>query len=394
MVGGGVIGLSIAWRLAQRGAAVTVVDPAPGGAASNVAAGMLAPVSEAHYEEESILGLNLESARRWPEFAAEVEAASGIDVAYRASGTLVVAADAGDAAWLADLQRFQSGLGLSAQRLTSRECREREPSLAPGIRGGVLVEDDHQVDPRRLVRALLEACRRAGVSLCAGRVEELQLERGRCVGVRLTQTAPTADTVPIGTEGALQATTVVLAAGSWSSRLAEGPGLPSRLLPPIRPVKGQILRLRERRSGRTGTGEPPLISANVRGIVEGSSVYLVPREDGELVVGATVEEQGYDTTVTAGAVLDLLRDAYALVPEVAELELVESLAGLRPCSPDNAPVIGPTALDGLVAATGHYRNGVLLTPVTADLVADIVIHGTVPDLARAFSAARFEDIAA
>lgn len=376
VVGGGVIGLSIAWALSQRGAGVAVVDPSPGQGASWAAAGMLAPVTEAHYQEEPLLGLNLESARRWPDFAARVEAASGLDVGYRACGTLVVAADAGDLAWLADLHRFQLELGLEAERLPSRGCREIEPALAPGIRGGVRVAGDHQVDPRRLTGALAEAGRRGGVELVTGSVARLVPEAGGCHQVVL------ADGATLG------AGVVILCAGAWSDRLASDSGLPAGVVPPIRPVKGQILRLRHRE------GQARVLSGNLRGLVNGSSVYLVPRADGEVVVGATMEEQGYDTTVTTGAVLDLLRDSYALVPELSELAFQEAYASLRPCSPDNAPVIGSTEVEGLMVATGHHRNGVLLAPVTADLVADLVATGAMPQLGRPFGPERFRTLAA
>jgi len=369
VIGGGVIGLAVAWRLAQRDLAVTVVDPAPGRGASWAAAGMLAPVTEVHYEEEALLGLNLESARRWAAFAAELEEASGIPVGYRACGTLAVAVDAGDHAWLGDLHRFQLELGLKAERLTSQECRRVEPALSPRIRGGVLVEGDHQVDPRRLSPALIEAARGVGVEFVAGRVESLIMEAGACVGAM------------VGTE-TLRAEVVVLAAGAWSSALTDPPGISPGLFPPIRPVKGQILRLRQR-------GGAPVLNGNVRGLVEGSSVYLVPRADGEVVVGATMEEQGFDHTVTAGAVMNLLRDAYGLVPEVAEFEFAEATASLRPCSPDNAPVIGATGVSGLVMAGGHHRNGILLTPVTADLMAELIATGSMPPLGQPFDPVRF-----
>ena len=368
VVGGGAIGLACAWRLAQRGLAVTLADPEPGRGASHVAAGMLAPVTEVHYGEEPLLRLNLESARRWPAFAAELEEAAGTTVGYRACGTLAVAADADDHAWLGELHRFQAELGLDSEPLTSRECRSLEPALAPTVRGGLRVGGDHQVDPRLLVAALLAACSRAGVTMCPAAATSVAVGPGdRVRGVTLEDGAEVA------------AATVLLAAGTGSGALG---GLPAGCLPPLRPVKGQILRLRHR-SG------PHLLGCTVRGVVAGSHVYLVPRAGGEVVVGATVEEQGFDTTVTAGAVHDLLRDAYALVPGVTELELAEAGAGLRPCTPDNAPVIGATALAGLVLAVGHYRNGILLAPVTADAVADTVTGVPAPGVVEAFGPSRF-----
>ncbi|WP_340562179.1 glycine oxidase ThiO [Streptomyces sp. GSL17-111] len=372
MVGGGVIGLVTAWRAAQRGMRVTVVDPAPGGGAARVAAGMLAAVTELHFGEERLLALNLASAEGYADFAAELTEATGQDVGYRACGTLAVALDADDRAHLRDLHALQQRCGLDARWLTGRECRRLEPMLAPGVRGGLRVDGDHQVDPRRLADALLTAGGRAGVTFRRARAERLLLAGdagGRAVGVALDD----------GTE--LGGDTVVLAGGSESGRLA---GVPDGVLPPVRPVKGQVLRLR-----MPEAPGPPFLSRTVRAVVRGGQVYLVPRADGELVIGATSEELGWDTTVTAGGVYELLRDAHELVPGLTELPLVETRAGLRPCSPDNAPVLGPSALPGLQLATGHYRNGVLLTPVTGDALAASLATGVLPDVARPFSPLRF-----
>ena len=365
VVGGGVIGLAIAWRAALAGMTVTVVDEAPGRGASWAAAGMLAPVTEVHYGERPLLALNLAAAARWPAFAAEVEEASGQEVGYRHGGTLAVARDADDNAALEDLYQFQLRCGLEVERLRSRECRQLEPGLAPSIRGGVLATGDHQVDNRALVEALLVACQHAGVKMVTGRVAELAVEAGRVTGVVLSG------------GGHLAAGVVVLAAGCWSGGLR---GVAAEVLPPVRPVKGQLLYLR-------GPADPPLCSRNVRGL----EVYVVPRGDGRVVVGATVEEQGFDTTVTAGAVHDLLRAALELLPDVAELELAETVVGLRPGSPDNAPMLGPAGPDGLVVATGHYRNGILLTPVTADAIAELLITGQVPEMIAPFTPGRFAD---
>jgi glycine oxidase len=372
VVGGGVIGLGIAWRAALAGMTVTVVDEAPGRGASWAAAGMLAPVTEVHYGERPLLSLNLAAAARWPAFAAEVEEASGLPVGYRPGGTLAVARDADDNAALEDLYQFQLLCGLEVERLRSRECRQLEPGLAPSIRGGILAAGDHQVDNRALVEALLVACQRAGVRMVSGRVAELAFEADRVTGVLLAGGGP----VPSPADGeALAAGVVVLAAGCWSGGLR---GLAAEVLPPVRPVKGQLLYLR-------GPADQPLCSRNVRGL----EVYVVPRTDGRVVVGATIEEQGFDTTVTAGAVADLLRAALELLPDVAELELAETVVGLRPGSPDNAPMLGPAGPDGLVVATGHYRNGILLTPVTADAIAELLATGRAPEMIAPFAPGRF-----
>ncbi|MFI2376523.1 glycine oxidase ThiO [Streptomyces sp. NPDC018964] len=368
VVGGGIIGLVTAWRAAQRGLATAVVDPEPGGGAAGVAAGMLAAVTELHYGEETLLGLNLASARRYPGFAAELTELTGHDLGYRACGTLAVALDADDRAHLRELHALQQRSGLDSQWLSGRDCRRLEPMLAPGVRGGLRVDGDHQIDPRRLAAALVTACERAGVTVHHAWAERLVVAGDRATGV------VTAD----GTE--LGAGQVVLAAGSLSGRLA---GVPEEVLPPVRPVKGQVVRL------TMPTRHGPFLNRTVRAVVRGSHVYLVPRDNGELVIGATSEEMGWDTTVTAGGVYELLRDAHELVPGITELPLTETRAGLRPGSPDNAPLLGPTELEGLLLATGHYRNGVLLTPVTGDVMAEVLTTGTLPEVARPFTPRRF-----
>ncbi|MHA6759299.1 glycine oxidase ThiO [Streptacidiphilus sp. PAMC 29251] len=376
VVGGGVIGLATAWRAAQRGLTVTVLDPDPGRGANQVAAGMLAPVTELQYGEEELLRLGIASNRRYAAFAAELEALTGLSTGYRACGTLAVALDADDRAELREVHAFQQRLGLTAEWLTGRECRRLEPMLAPSVRGGLLVAGDHQVDGRRLGAALLAACLGAGV----------RIHRSRAARIELT---PAADRVTgaLAEDGtALGAGQTVLAAGSWSGAI---PGLPAAAQLPVRPVKGQILRLRMTTTAGAPLPGGPFLSRNLRAVVRGTHLYLVPREDGELVVGATMEEQGYDTTVTAGGVYELLRDAHELMPGITELPLVETGSGLRPGTPDNAPLLGPTALPGLVAATGHHRNGVLLTPVTADAIADYLTTGQLPPEAAAFTPARF-----
>ncbi len=359
-MGGGVVGLSIAWRAAAAGLDVIVVDPSPGQGATGVAAGMLAPVTEVHYGEEALLALNLDSCSRYPDFVAELEECSGLPTGYRESGTLSVARDADDLAALDELVAYQRNLGLEVERLRSRDLRGLEPALAPSVRGGALVPGDHQVDPRRLAAALVEGGRRMGVAH----------RRRRAKGVGVGR-------VTLEGGEVLGADAVVVAAGCWSSKLE---GLPSDVGSALRPVKGQILRLR---------GPVPLIGHNVRGL----DAYLVARSDGEVVVGATVEERGYDTTVTAGAAHDLLRAALELVPDVAELTLVEASAGLRPGTPDNAPLLGPTEVEGLVVASGHYRNGILLAPATAAAIVELLETGETPSSIIPFSPRRFERVA-
>jgi len=374
VVGGGVIGLASAWRARQAGADVTLVDPAPGHGASWAAAGMVAPVTEAHFGEESLLGLNRRSAEMWPGFRGEIEAATGHDLAYGDDGTLAVAYDSGDRNALRELFEFQQELGLDSTWLAPGECRELEPLLAPTVRGGLFVAGDHHVDPRRLIGALVEACRRSGVEMVADSVAELVVAGGHVTGARC------------GAGGTIEARWTLLATG-WEG--ATAPGLPEWARPPVRPVKGQILRLRM-------PAGIPAPRHTVRAIAQGTSLYIVVRSDGEIVCGATVEEMGTDRRVTGGGIYSLLRDAQLVLPVLLEAQFTEAIAGLRPGSPDNAPMIGLSQLDGLLVATGHYRNGILLTPVTAELVAGLLAAGSgvdrpeLPEWAKAFDPRRFE----
>jgi glycine oxidase len=363
VIGGGVIGLAAAWRAAQRGHAVCVLERGELGAGtSRVAAGMLAPVTEANAGELALLELGLRSARAWPAFAAELAAASGADPGLRPCGALLVARDADEAAALERELALRVDLGLHVERVLPSAARRLEPALAPTLRLALAAPEDHAADPRALLPALAEAARRAGAVLRTGSaVRSIVVREGHVAGVELA-----------GGE-LVRAGTVVVAAGAWSGAIG---GLPAGARIPLRPVKGQILRLRD-------PAGPGLLERIVR--FEGG--YLVPRGDGRYVLGATMEERGFDTTVTAGALYELLRDAGELVPGVHEFVVEETAAGLRPATPDNAPVVGAAGeLGGLVWATGHHRNGILLAPVTAELVAAILEGGDAPP---AFAAGRF-----
>lgn len=346
VAGGGVIGMAIAWRAAAAGFDVAIVDPDCGDAASVVAAGMLAPVSESLFGEDALLRLNLAAVERFGPFAASLEEATGRDVGLRREGTLAVAYDASDHAALVRLTGFRRSLGLAAEELDGRACRGLEPFLAPDVRGGFLFAGDWSVDNRRYVAALGQAVRDAGVRMVRARVAGL-LGGDRVRGVRMDG------------GDVLGCDVVVVAAGHASGAIE---GLPEPLRSAVRPVKGQLLRLRH------PAGIPPVLSRTVRATVRGTDVYLVPRADGEVAVGATSEERGPDRTVTAGAVHDLLHDAMTVLPVTSELVLAEACAGLRPGTADNGPIVGSTGLDGVVMATGHYRNGILLSAVTADAI--------------------------
>jgi glycine oxidase len=361
VVGGGVIGLACAWELSRNGHVVTVLAPAPGrDGASWVAAGMLAPVTETQFGESALTALLVEGAGRWPAFAAVLEGATGHDVGYDTTGTVTVALDASDRASLDDLLAYQHTLGLEAHRRSPSECRALVPALSPALRGGIEVPGDHHVDNRALLGALVQACRRGGVTFVEATVAAL------AAGPELV----------LADGHRLHPDHVVLAAGTGLRAID---GLAGAGLPSTRPVKGHILRL--------GPADGVVLGRTVRGLVHGRSVYLVPRRDGSVVVGATVEERGSDTAVRVGAVHELLDDARAVVPGLDELELVEAATGLRPATPDNMPRIGWTALDGVLAAVGHYRNGVLLAPLTAAAVVDLLGRRPIAPLIEALAPA-------
>src|SRR3954470_9307973 len=364
VVGAGVIGLGIAWRLAQAGCAVTVYDKGQAGrGASWAAAGMLAAAVETEPGEEPLLPLALESQRLWPDFASELEAASGVSVEYRGEGTMVVALNRDDAATLRHSYEFQKGLGLDLHWLTAAEARSREPHLKPGIAAAVFSPRDHQVENRLLGQALAVAAKRAGVELiehCP--VREITIDGGHASGV-------------VTGRGHDPGDVVVLAAGAWSREIG---GIPPAYLPPVRPIKGQMLALQMNAAA-------PLL----RHVVWLPRAYLTPRNDGRLIIGATVEERGFDTSLTAGGLLALIEGAWRAVPAIEELPVAETWVGFRPGSRDDAPMLGPGGIDGLVVATGHHRNGILLTPITAAVVSTYILSGRLFDIALPFSPERF-----
>lgn len=372
IIGGGLAGLVTAWRVAQAGAEVTVIDPAPGSGASDVAGGMLAPVSEAWFGEEDRLALDLTAHALWPSFARELEAASGMSIGFRTEGTIQFAFNQDDLRALSQTREFQLSLGLDAIELTGTQVRELEPLISPNVVGASLVRSDHSVDNRALVVALITACQGEGVDFIKERALEVDFLNGptgkKVSGVRTDQQS-------------IMATHVVIAAGAWSSQILGGQTLG------IRPIMGEILRVAPRGSST------PMISHTIRGTVRGFPVYLVPRLNGEIIIGATQLETGFDVEPTAGGVFQLLRDAREVFPYLSEMRIVEVLAGLRPGSPDNAPLMGPMSnAEGLFAATGHYRNGVLLTPATGDVMSAYLTNKQVPQYASAFAPGRFTSL--
>jgi glycine oxidase len=364
IIGAGVIGLGIAWRLAGR-AEVSVFDRAKAGAgASHAAAGMLAACAEAEPGEETLLTLSRDSQARWPGFAEELKLASGVDVELRREGTLVLALTADDQAELAHRLDFQKKLGLPLEWLSAAATRAKEPHLAGKIAGAVFSPQDHQVDNRKVIAALRIAADNAGVKIHEYRpVKELLIQSGGVRGIMLED----------GTK--IAADIVVLAAGAWSRGIV---GLPPDRRPPVRPVKGQMFALRMDPAA-------PLLNH----VLWAPGAYLVPRRDGRLIVGATVEEKGFDDTITAGAMLTLLEAAWRAIPAIEELPIDEIWAGHRPGSRDDAPILGRAPLDNLFYATGHHRNGILLAPVTADAVAKLILDDVAEPVIRPFGLERF-----
>ncbi|WP_411373793.1 glycine oxidase ThiO [Arthrobacter sp. MPF02] len=391
VIGGGVIGHAIAWEAQRSGRSVVLIDDAPGSGASWAAAGMLAPVSELHYQEEDLLDLMLASSARWPGFAADVAAASGASTGYLTTPTLAVGADAADRTALMDLRTVQQANNLAVEPLTVREARRREPLLSPAIACALDTPADHQVDPRLLVSSLRQAL--AGHSMRSGRQAPVDgAVDGYAVADRASSLLWEGNTVAgvrLARGGTVLAGETVVANGLGAASLAS---LPEGLHLPLRPVHGDILRLAVPRQLR------PLVTSTIRGLVRGVPVYIVPREDGTVVIGATQREGALGAAgslpeaearpaagaVSAGGVYQLLRDAQVLVPAVAELQLLECTARARPGTPDNAPLLGrvpgaeagPGHVPGLIIATGFFRHGVLLAPAAAAICRDLMDNVT------------------
>ncbi|WP_345821542.1 glycine oxidase ThiO [Methylobacterium fujisawaense] len=363
VIGGGLIGLSIAWRLARAGRTVTVLERETIGAGASLAAtGMLAPAAEHEPGSDPLLPLALDSLQLWPGFRDALEAESGRTIDYRADGTLVLAVGRDEVERLRFRYDLQRRSGLDATWLPGSEVRRLEPGLRPSVTAGIHCPLDHQVDPRLVMEALTEACRRAGVILVERTaVTTLDWSGGRVTGIRAGDRVVAAETV-------------ILASGAWSG---EGGLLPDALTLPVRPLKGQSLALRT--TARTGT---------LARMVWTEQVHMAPKSDGQLIVGATVEDCGFRPGVTAGGLYALLEGARRVLPGIEEMEVEAVWSGYRPTSDDDAPILD-TIAPGLVAATGHHRNGYLLAPITAEAIAALVLHGALPEVARPFTRLRF-----
>lgn len=367
IVGGGTIGLATGFELARQGTSVTIFEKGNGGRGTSwQAAGMLAPDTEIGFEELELYRLNRESRRRWPDFVQRVEAAAGTKVDYRTEGTLIVADDRDSAEALRRRYEFQREQGLEVEWLTGEEAREIEPFVAPGLSAAVHSPTDHQVDNRRLMEALRSAFVSEGGTLH----EQTPVEA----------VVPDADRPAVRTADGEQvvADRVVVAAGVWSRELE---GLTPEARPPVRPVKGQMIQLQRKRP------------FDLTHVIRGPEAYLAPKSNGRIVIGATSEEMGFDTTVTAGGLYDLLEGAWEVVPGIRDLPVDETWAGLRPASRDHAPLLGASAAPGIIMATGHYRHGILLTPVTAEEIAHLVRTGETSEWLEPFSPLRFSNTA-
>ncbi len=369
IIGGGVIGLGIGWQLAKSGASVTIYEQAKAGrAASWAAAGMLAPLAEAHTEEPELLKLGCQSLAVYPQWVQELEADAEMPIGYRVEGTLIVGLEPDDTHQLRHLYASQQDLGLDVEWLIGRAAREIEPALSPRVTAAIRCESDHQVDNRLMVEALGRAYQRYGGVLCeSSNVERIVTESEVVTGVQTQESFQAADVI-------------ILAAGCWSAQIE---GLPDAILPPVRPVKGQMLAL-QMEAGITIKNVIRTVRARYP-----TSVYLVPRTDGRLIVGATSEEMGFDTRLTAGGIFELLRGAWEAVPGIYELPLLETWTGLRPGSRDNAPILGKTPIENLIYATGHYRNGILLTPITAYEISKLILTGETSETIAPFQLDRF-----
>jgi glycine oxidase len=365
IIGGGIQGLAIGWYLAGAGRSVTIVERGDAGhEATWASAGMLAPhVVTSTLAEALRSRLVLTSHSLWPGFADELQQASSVAIGYRTEGSLVTAHDQEGIERITAYRDLQREWGIATQWLSGDEARKLEPHLASDVIAAVHSDIDHQVDNRKVAQALRAAFLSASGELREHKpVTGIVIEQDEVIGVRC------------GDE-MLAARTVILAAGAWSASIA---GLPEDVIPPVRPVKGQILAV-----------QMPADAPLVRHLIWGHSVYIIPRLDGRLIIGATVEEQGFDMQLTAGAVLGLLQSACATIPAIRDRPIHEMWVGLRPGSLDDAPILGNTSVRGLILATGHFAHGIVLAPITAQAICHLILTGETMDEIQPFSLSRF-----
>ena len=364
VVGAGVIGLSIAWRLASRGLSAAVFDRGEAGGGTSLAAtGMLAAAAEHEPGGEQLLALAMESQRLWPEFRSTIEAESNLSIDYRSEGTLIVALGRDEIERLRFRHEHQRRAGLDTSWLSGTDVRRLEPGLRPSIAAGIFCGGDHQVDPRLLIPALIRALRaRSGLLFQNCQVAALETTCGRISGLATAA-------------GFCRAQTVVVAGGVWS---ADG-FLPYAIDIPVRPLKGQALALRTTRA-----------TGSLSHVIWTEQIHLGPKSDGRLIVGATMEDAGFNPAITAGGVLSLLEGVHRALPSSEEMEIEAIWSGFRPTTEDDAPILGITDVPGLLVAAGHHRNGILLAPVTAVAIEELVTSGAMTGASRLFGLARFQ----
>lgn len=361
VIGGGVIGCSIALRLARSGLKVALFERGRVGCeASRAAAGMLSPQVEA-FSRGPFVELCLRSRSMYRDFAAALAEASGIDADYRDEGTLYVVFGDEDATEIDGWASWQVDARLALERMPADSIGELEPDVTKMATGAVFVPNDHQVDNRRLMDALDIATRRAGVEVVEGEeVSELLFERERVTGIACGNRS-------------FYAGAIVVAAGSWSSKLLDPLGLRAEVIP----VRGQMI------AAQSATSQ-------INCVLHSKRCYLVPRKDGRILIGATVEYVGFQKAVTVRGINSLIAAAIQLVPSLENCEVIESWSGLRPDTPDHLPVIGESGISNLLLATGHFRNGILLAPVTAEIITDLLITGRAPDEIKPFGVERLQ----
>lgn len=366
IIGAGVAGLGVAWQLSVAGYTVHVFEKGIAGrGASHAAAGMLAGVMESEPSEDALLPFVLESQKQWPEFTKELEAASGQSIGYQECGTLFIAGEKDDEGLIEQRFKFLSSRGLPVNMLSRSDLRKVEPYFSTRVSSALYSPHDHQVDNRALTSALLTVCKKTGVQITENaNVTRVVVDGGVVKGLEVNNQF-------IATQH------VVLAAGAWSGCIH---GIPPEFLPPVFPMKGQLCALQM-------DARAPLLHH----VVWTKHVYLVPRKDGRLIIGATMEDKGFDDSLTGGGLLHLLHRTWEVLPGMEELPFIESWAGFRPTSRDDAPILGPSGINGLTYATGQHRHGILMTPLLAGAVADYITKGALPAVAAGMTMARFKN---
>jgi glycine oxidase len=352
IIGAGVIGLSCAYKLSKEGLKVILADPNPGKSASWAAAGMLAPVFEVKYAESSHVPFNIEARRAWPSFAKELTDLVNCDIDFKEGGTLQIAKSFDDLTYLMELAKFCRSLGFKVDNLSPREVRQLEPSLSPQISGGFFNEVDAQVNNRLLVDALIKAVKILGAEIILESIRELKIEKSRIIGAKT-------DNEEFSFKYA------VICLGSYAKNF---PYIKDYLT--IFPIKGQILRLKK----------PEFFAERiVRAVVNSRTLYIVPRSDDEVVLGATQEDTGFDDSISLGPLSDLMNDALLVAPFLYDSAIRDITVGFRPNTVDNMPVVDWLPAENLAVSCGHFRNGILQAPISAEIITKLILGQKAPE---------------